>query len=355
MSLYNIEIFRHDFSYRSSTQIQDISYEFDYLSLSKNKIKLQNVSAERGDYIRITKGLRKICGVIKGVSESDTTCIEYMNILSIFDVNVHADIIGFLNDSTVCIEKWLADTIQDVFVRNDDVLQNIHGMEVRTFTETSGKKKLQYDSNIFNLHELIINVLIQHSIVVDIDVDVQKKKILVEIGKRKGKEKHIEADLPNILDKEIAIEEGEEAINKILVINEDNQNEQVSYYLLQDGTVSSVAEDTNRISPVIFDTTFISISDDEIFYEKAYDEAVSSLKPEEYDNYISITINNEDKLVKPDEWLIGHKAIIIHKGNVYCSILTGIEIKKRTTLMFGAVRKDLTKKLKRRKKSERYY
>lgn len=353
MSLYNVEIFKPDFSYRSSTQAQDITYEFDYLSLSNNKIRLQNISAERGDYIRIAKGARKIYGVIKGVSESDTVCIEYVNILSLFDVNIYADIITFINDSTTFIEQWLAETIQSSFVANEDSLQNIYGMDVCVSSETMGKKKLKYDSNIFNLYELITNILTQHAIVVDVDIDVQNKRIIVEIGKHKVEERHIEADLPNVLDKEIAIEKGDEAINKMLIINEDNQSEQIAYYLLQDGTVSSIAEETDRISPVVFDTAFISISDDEVFADKAYDEAVSALTPEEYDNFISITVSNDDELVKPDEWIIGQKAAIIHKGKVYHSILTGIEIKKRTTLMFGAVRKDLTKKLKRRLKNER--
>ena len=353
MSLYNVEIFRPDFSFRSSTQVQDITYEFDYLSLSNNKIKLQNISAERGDYIRITKGARKIFGVIKGVSDSDTVCIEYVNVLSLFDVNIFADITTFINDSTAFIEHWLANTIQAVFVENEDSLQNIHGMEVSVNSGTMGKKKLKYDSNIFNLFKLITDILTQHAIVVDVDIDVQNKQILVEIGKRKTEERHIEADLPNVLEKEIAMEKGEEAINKILVINEDNQSEQIAYFLLQDGTVDSTAEEADRISPVVFDTTFITVSGDEIFNDKAYDEAVSELMPEEYDNFISITVSNDDELVKPDEWLIGQKAAIIHKGKVYHSILTGIEIKKRTTLIFGAVRKDLTKKLKRRLKNGR--
>lgn len=353
MSLYKVEIFKPDFSFRSSTQVQDITYEFDYLSLSNNKIKLQNIFAERGDYIRITKGVRKIFGVIKGVSDSDTVCIEYVNILSLFDVNVYADIITFINDSTTFIEQWLAENIQSLFVTNKDSLQNIHGMEIRVRSGTMGKKKLKYNSNIFNLYELITNILTQHAIMVDVDIDVQNKKILVEIGKRMEEEKHIEASLPNVKDKEIAVEKGDEAINKILIINEDNQSEQIAYYLLQDGTVSSEAEETDRISPVVFDSTFITISDDEVFTDKAYDEAVSTLIPEEYDNFISITINNDDELVKPDEWLIGQKAAIIHKGKVYHSILTGIKIKKRTTLMFGAVRKDFTKKLKRRMKNGR--
>lgn len=348
MNLYNVEIFKPDYSYRSSEQVNEISYEFDYLSIQKNKIKLQNAMAVRGDFLRITKGSRKIFGIITGVSESDTITIEYMNFLSVFDCNVYADVLTVISYIPSPLESFIASTIKDLFVDNKDVHQNIPGMKISVTSGTTGKKKLNYDSNVFNFYDLMTKALTQHSVVVDTDIDIQNKSIDVTIGKRETIERHIEADLPNIIEKEFAIEKGNESINKIVIVNEDNQTEQLSYYLLQDGTVSGAFNEEKRITPVIFDTKFITISEDETFSEKAYNEAVSNLVPEEYDNYICITVENEDSLVKPDEWEIGQKASIIHNGKEYHSILTGIEIGKRTKLMFGAVRKELTKKLKRR-------
>lgn len=351
MSLYNIEFFKPNFAYRSSVQVQDISYEFDYLSLSKNKLKVTgNVNTDRGDYIRISKGNREIVGIVTGVSESDTITIEYMNFLSIFDVNVYADVLSVINEAASPLEHWIANTIQSLFVKNADPLQNISGLELGVSSYTVGKKNLGYDSNIFNLYELITKVLTQHDIVVDVSVDMQNKVIKMSVGKRKTDEKHIEADLPNVLDKEFSIEKGNEAVNKVIVVNEDNQSEQISYFLLSDGTVTNEADNMGRITPVVFESTFITVDDEEIFAEKAYDEALSILMPDEYDNYISITVSNDDSLVKSDEWIIGQKAVIFHKGYEYHTILTGMEINKnRTKLMFGAVRKELTKKLKRRK------
>lgn len=349
MSLYNIEFFKPDFAYRDNVQVQDISYEFDYLSLQKNKLKVRNVSVSRGDYIRISKGNRKIFGIVTGVSESDTITIEYMSILSVFDTNVYADVLSVMSATASPLENWIADTIKNLFVENSDPLQNISGLELSVSSYTVGKKNLGYDSNIFNMYELLTKALTQHDIVVDVDVDIQNKAIKMSVGKRKTEKKHIEADLPNVLDKEFSIEKGNEAVNKVMVINEENQSEQISFFLLSDGTVTDEAEDTGRITPVIFENTFITVDDDETFADVAHDEALSILIPDEYDNYISITIENDDSLVKPDEWLIGQKAVIIHNGYEYHTILTGIEIKNRTKLMFGAVRKELTKKLKRRK------
>lgn len=353
MSLYNVEIFKPDYTYRASAQVQEISYEFDYLSLQKNKIKLRNITAVRGDFIRIIKGSRKIFGLITGVSESDTVTIEYMSILSMFDIDIYADVLGLIASDSTVLEEWIANTIRKMFIENTDPLQNIPGMSINVISSTTGQKKLGFDSNIFNFYALITKALTQHGIVIDADLDVQNKNIVVTICKRKEDEKHIEADLPNVLEKELSIEKGREATNKMLLVNEDNQSEQTEYYLLKDGTVSNAADSIKRISPVILETRFVTVSRDDTFANKAYSEAISKLVPEEYDNYICITVENDDCLVKPDEWTIGQKAAIIHNGKEYHSMLTGIEIGKRTKLMFGAVRKELTKKLKRRDANER--
>ncbi len=51
MSLYNVEIFKKDFSYQSSYQVGSLTYEYDYLSLISNKIQLPDVvEAQQGLY-----------------------------------------------------------------------------------------------------------------------------------------------------------------------------------------------------------------------------------------------------------------------------------------------------------------
>lgn len=352
MNIYNIEIFGRDWSYKSSSQVSDVAYEYDYLSLSKNKIKLQRVKAGRGDFIRITKGKSAILGIITGISDSDTMTIEYKNILSIFDVNIYADVLSVINNKEQSLEQWISETIQAYFIKNADSLQNIEGMIIEVTSHTKGKKNLEYDKNIFNLYELLTKCLTKHEIVVDTDIDFKNKAIKVVIGKRDSKERHIESDLPNVLDKEFSIDDGKESFNKIEVINEDMQSEKICYYRLQDGRVSDVSVEDDRLLPVIFDTIFISVGKDEKFDEKSYHEALTVLVPEEYDNYICITINNNDSLVNPAEWRIGQKAAILHNGYTYHTILTGVEVGKRTKLIFGAVRKELTKKLRREEREK---
>lgn len=351
MNLYNVEIFKPDFTYRSSFQTADISYEYDYLSLTNNKIKLLKIQAERGDYIRISNGNKHICGIVDGVTDSVTyITIEYKNILAVFDVNVYEDI-STVTEPDNAIEDWIAHIIDKTYISNSDVLQNISGMEIRITTNTTGIKRLGLEGNINNLYEIIQSALIKHGVIIDIDIDVQKQKILVRIGKNKESEKYIEADLPNVLEKEFNVKKSAESLNKLIVINENDETEQISYYLLKDGTILTDSGAANRICPVIFDTKFVSVGNDETFSDASYQEALDKLTPEEYDNLIELTVEADDSLINPDDMSIGQKAVILHNGVEYHTILTGIERRqKRIKLIFGAVRTELTKKLKRRMK-----
>ncbi|MBE5875645.1 MAG: hypothetical protein E7290_02005 [Lachnospiraceae bacterium] len=350
MNLYNIEIFTQEFAYRSGMQVSEIEYEFDYLALSKKKIKLQGVKAERGDFIRISKGSQRFCGIVDGVSDSDTKrVIEYKPILSLFDVNVYADLEVLKKEST-SVEQWIADIITEIYVSSDDKLQNIAGLSVSAESSTIGIKTLGLTESISNLYEIMVNALLYHDIVVDADVDVQRKTISISLCKRAGV-RYIEADLPNVIEKEVSIKKNEEALNKLIVVNEENPSERLSYYLAVNGTIGNDIEEAQRITPVVFETKLVTVGDDEVFEDVALLEAVETLTPEKYDNLIEITLLADDELVKPLEWSIGQETVVLHKKKEYQTILTGMEIRKGTVkLVYGAVRRELTKKLKRRKK-----
>lgn len=348
MNLYNIEIFQPDFTYRDSCQTNDIEYEYDYLSISKNKIKLLNIKAEKGDYIRIFRNKMTLFGIIEGVTESVTsTTLEFKHILSIMDIDVYADSSIVANTDNP-VEQWIADIITDTYINNPDRLQNITGLEVKCTSSTTGTKKLGLDGNINNLYEIIQNALIKHDVVIRTDIDIQNKKIVMSIGQNTKKEKVIESDLPNVLDKEFNIKKSDGSVNKLTLINEDDESQQVTYYLLQNGSITTDSNSNNRIIPVVNEIRSISLKKDETFESRAYQEALDKLVPEEYDNLIEITVESNDTLICPEEMQIGQKATILHNGIEYHTMLTGIERKDRIKLMFGTIRLELTKKMKRR-------
>ena len=71
------------------------------------------------------------------------------------------------------------------------------------------------------------------------------------------------------------------------------------------------------------------------------------IRDRSYSNLIELTMMNGDVLVHPEQLDFGQEVKIISKGISYTSILTGREIGKNTKLIFGTVRLDLTKILRR--------
>lgn len=346
MSLYNIELFKKDFTYVSSYQIATLTYEYDYLAVGNNKLQLPTViSAEKGDYIRITSDSDKLFGIVEKVTDSDTFyTITYKPFISIFDANMYMDR-GKLN--TLSLENWLKQAIEHYFVDSGDALQNLNTVNITVISETL-KASLDTESNVENLYELIKTALSRYRVCVDIDVDAGSKTINIIIGKSSESERIIEADLPNILKKEFTMtSSNKSAINKLYVVNEKKESEQLIYYLTQSGTVAKDVADSERITPVIFNTVYASAGEGETFEDVAYEKALSELTTG-YENLIELTVLNNDGIVGPDTWNIGDKAKILKDGKEFESILTGKKYSDSTiTLIFGDIRLELTKKIKK--------
>ena len=108
-------------------------------------------------------------------------------------------------------------------------------------------------------------------------------------------------------------------------------------------------DDNLRIEPVVFDYKSIKVSDDESFTEKAFAQAEEKLLSKDYNNLIELELMADDDMNDPLDWEIGQKGMIISEDKIYTSIFTGYSIEDGAiTMIFGAVRNELTKKLKRR-------
>ena len=154
----------------------------------------------------------------------------------------------------------------------------------------------------------------------------------------------IEADLPNILDKKIMLGVSKESYNKLIAVNSADESEAEIYYLHSDNSISTTDED--RVTPINFLTVYVSASGEKTFSDMAYEKAVSVLTQNEYNNLIELEMTNMDSLINPTSLKIGQATTIISNGISYQSVLTGRVIGKTTTLIFGAIRRELTKKIK---------
>lgn len=172
--------------------------------------------------------------------------------------------------------------------------------------------------------------------------------MLARIGRSSKPERVIEADLPNIIAREITTTNSSRtAINKLYVVNEKNEDEILTYYLTKDGMVKREPDESERIVPVLFDTVYASVEEGGDFAETAYEKAKTLITGCE--NLIRITVLKNDNLVEPYDWGVGDAARILKDGKEYRSILTGKRYTDQTiTLIFGSIRLELTKRSRKR-------
>lgn len=346
MMPYNIEILDRDFIYRSSYQTQEIEYHEDYLAMDSSRAVVAKIKAMEGDYIRIS-GTANHIGIVTACEDKGTKYeIQFKPMLMLTDVDVHYDRETL---KTTPLEAWIAGILNDTFRDNPDMLQNITGFSAVSLSETKNVV-INLESNIGNLYSIITEALVKYSVVVDFEIDVNKKSLTACIRARNKESPTIEADLPNILSRLFVIRQAEKTVNKMSVYNENDESEYMDFYMLEDGSIVTDSTAAGRISPVVFAAAYITheADDAQTFAEAAYEKAFSSMQAADYNNLIELTVLNDDDLVCPDLLEIGQRVKIIRSGIMYETVLTGKVVGKTTKLIFGAVRLELTKKIKRR-------
>ena len=332
---YKVEVFSRDFTFHGFSPIPEPELEYDYLSLGKSSITVQDLRAEKGDFAIITDGYGAeiYSGIVDDIiREKKKVQITIKPLISIFDCDAKFD-----RTTSAHIEQFLAGIVQDNFISSGDVLQDVTGMAVRTTSDTLGALNLKDD--IHNIYDIMSSALTGYGIVVNMSLRPQQKEIICTIGKEMATAT-IEADLPCIIDKSITIGDSYGKINKITIYNKADAAQFATYYLHPDGSISN--SDADRITPVFFSAAFVETSADE-FSGKAYAQAYNTLAAQKYDNLIEITCADNCRLI-PSDMRIGTTATIYSGGNAYSSILTGLSRRRGLrTLVFGFVRADLTK------------
>lgn len=356
MKPYNVEIFTPDFEMVGHTNINELSYKEDYLSNDENSITVFAIQGvEKQDYIRISRGKEEYAGVITEIAygtdkSKDMQTISYKPLMELF----HTDMLFDVNaQGTGTFEQFIADAITGLYITNEDEKQNIAGLSVSAMTATTdwylhitpSDKGGHY--NIVNLMDsVIIPALQKYNILLTVKLDVQDKKLLVTIGKVGGGEVTIESDLPNILKKNVVFKQVSAGVNKLIIYDTtDDYATKTVYYLHSD--LGYDTKDTDRILPVVCDMKAVSSSEEAGFASLAQTEASNVFSQAAFSNLIELIMMNEDELVKPDEMPFGQIVNVISDGNSYQSILTGRERGKNTKLIFGTVRLELTKILRR--------
>ena len=355
MRPYNVEIFTQGFMMVGNTNVNEIIYKEDYLSSDENSIIITAMPGiKKQDYIRISRGKEEYAGVISEVTYGTDSSkklqqisfkplMELLNTDVLFDVNLQG--VG-------TFESFICDRIQEMFLHNEDNLQNIKGLTVSVVSGTTdwglhitpAEKGGHY--NIVNLlNSIIIPAMTKYGILVKTELDVQNRQVNFKVGRMTGNEIVIESDLPNIIKKSITIKSVSADVNKLVLLDANDYTTKRVYYLHPDLGYDTKNED--RITPVICEMQSLSYEEGSSFESAAIQAAYDKFANLAYSNLIELTMMKGDSLVKPEEMEFGQVVNIISEGVSYQSILTGREIGNEIKLIFGTVRLDLTKILRR--------
>ena len=360
MQPYNVEIFNRSFDLVQHYNIGSIEYSYDYLNPVENTIMIAfNAEVKKGDYIYIKNSENAYFGYISGIAVNEAVQgfseIKFRSFMTIFDANILFD--TTLQHSATSLEQMISDYITAYFINNADSEQNVEGLETQVISNTmdwgfhitSDQKDL--DKAIINFMSSIIKrALTKYQVGLYVTPDFSSKKIKLEIGVKTLESFYIEADLPNVIEKSIIVNENTEDINKLIIYDQADLETNVIYYKHPDGSYDTTDDD--RMSPVIYSMTSVAGTEDNPFADAAQDAADKQFDRDSYNNLIEITIQNDDALVMPENLTIGQIVNVVSNGTSYGSIFTGVERGSTTKLIFGTIRMDLTKILKEAIKNE---
>ena len=347
--MFKAEFFDHSFAFVDrhpvprGTQLQQ-----DYLTVEPAVITVPGrTKVAKGNYVHIT-GNAEFDGVVSDVQPAEhTTAISIRPLQALFDVEV------FTEDFTD-VAQFLHWAITATLVENTDLLQNIP--LVITNSVNKADRPVSITETKVNLINMMAAALTTYRIAVDCKLDMKNKLISADI-RQVSAARTLEADLHNVLSRDITIGDGYGNYNKALIkkIIRDEEtgtvilSDAVPFFLHTDGNVST--EDTDRITPVF--QTVEMLDDCEDWDAVALNRASELLAGTKYNNEIILEYRLNDRLIFPMSMEIGTAVTIYHDNKKYRSVLTGrILCDNTVSLIFGAVRVDLTKKiiLDRRKK-----
>ncbi len=356
MQPFNVEIFDQQFNLIQHYNVGTIDYSFDYLSTAENSVLIAyNEYVEKGNYIRIKNNTDEYFGYISSIAVDEQVQgfseLRFKPFISLFDYSILFD--TTLQGSATSLEQMIADYITAYWINNADDDQNIYGLSVETISETTGWGfHITSDQKDLNLaiinfmNSIIRRALTKYQVGLYAVPDFSNKTVKIQIGVKSVSTFYIEADLPNVIEKSIVVNETTEDMNKLIIYDQADLATNVIYYKHTDGTYDT--SDSDRILPVIYGITSVAASEDVTFLEAAQDAADKQFDVDSYSNLIELVIENDDSLIDPKDLMIGQLVNVTTNGVAYASILTGIERATTTKLTFGTLRLDLTKILKGR-------
>lgn len=244
MRPYNVEIFMQDFEMVGNTNVNEITYKEDYLSSDGNTVTVLALpSIKKQDYIRISRGDEEYAGIVTEIGygtdkSKKLQTISYKPLMELLNTDVLFDVDLQGKGS---MEQFICDRIREMFITNEDGMQNVRGLSISAVTHTKdwslhitpSDKGGHY--NIVNLIDsVIIPAMEKYSILVKTKLDIQNREVRITVGKAAAGIITIESDLPNIIKKSVTIKQVSADVNKLIIYDSSDYEKKRVYFLHSD-------------------------------------------------------------------------------------------------------------------------
>jgi hypothetical protein len=348
MSRYRIDIFgRADMAFKSFAEISDPKIEIDALVQTESECEaVGNIAMAAGDFAQIRKnGELYFQGIVKDWSyDGNKTRIVLNQMSNLLETEVFADVSQLKTQS---IEQWMTAILRRLFA-GTDTFERLPGLTITAESSTHGTYTAT-DSGVYKVSDLAVSFFKVYGVIIDITFDAKNKKTYFNFRAASNEPIKLDLSVSDVSTFEIEAASENQRPNKVIVRNDENQNEQATYYWHEDNFSGRVDTDgtTDRLLPVITQCETVTLGQGETFATAAYNKAYDILYATRYNDLIKVRMRANSALIDTDPG-IGTLFILYDGETSYKTLLTGKEYLTDASiaLTFGYVRKRLTEILK---------
>lgn len=350
MKRYRIDIFDRAFNFVDMGQTSDPTLIIDYLVQSASSVIVpKKLTASKGNYIQVRDDTGQMFqGIVTDYAyDGKTTTITMSQMSKLLDVDVFADVTT-LPDG---IESWMRAQLRSVYA-GTDASQALTGLTFSGIYSTAGAYPSTNDG-IYNLYDLAVYFFKVYGVIIDISFSVSARTVTFSFRKVDTINVwKIETKLADVADWSVNASSVNEYPNKMVIRNEADPTEELTYYWHPNGFSGTVDTDgtQNRVLPVVSRCALIGVDEEDTFENASYVEAVSQMYQSQFDDQIEITFNTSSRLVEVGQ--LGQCYSVIDGSTVYNTVLTGYQRlnDKYTRMTFGYVRTRLTQILQQERR-----
>jgi len=308
-------------------------------------VNLNSISASVGDYLTVRKKNYFYIGIITAIEKIEDNYIKVTSkdFLSKFDVEVP------VNSYTGNISQFIVNLIRAHFVYSSDPKQNLSYLQTQIMINKTGTLNYEPDKKV-NILKLVAEFSKTYGLRLGYELvitngQITNIKILV-LAITKGL--IIKSNLGAITNLNIA-DSNTNALNKIIFYPKaDNVTYQniITYYLLNDGTISNYTNSPKRIPIVSFKCEFYSDKD----YTSLSTKATSALIDSSLEHNITFDFSFlTNRITDLTDLSVGTFVNFITPHKTYETLVTKMVYKgtfNKATITLGEQRISLTDKLK---------